>query len=169
MRVGPKLIKRVAQRYAGIREQVDRDELPAVVPRTLSELLAFLEQHQVQGTGPLLIRYLMVDYNTGEVEVDIGVPVAAGLPTSRRVEMRQIPAGTFATVTHVGSYDTLVETTANLLDWARQAKVSWRVSERHNVTRWEARVEHYVVGPSIEPESKNWQTEIAILVAECDS
>lgn len=42
--------------------------------------------------------------------------------------------------------------------------VAWQVVEERKVTRWEARVEHYLVGPPVEPNSKNWQTEIAILV-----
>ncbi len=169
MGIKPKLVQRSAQRYAGIREHVDRDQLAEVVPRNLQELFAFLEQHQVQATGPPLIRYLVVDYNTGEVEVDIGAPVASSLPASCRVKSRQIPAGTFATVAHRGSYDTLVYTTANLLDWAKQKKVQWQVSETRNVTRWNGRVEHYLVGPPTELEPKKWQTEIAILVSEGDA
>jgi len=94
-----------------------------------------------------LIRYLVVDYNTGEVEVDVGVPIEAPtLPADDRVYPAQIPAGTFATVIHRGSYDALVKTTAALLDWGKEKNVKWQVAEERKVTRWNARVEHYQVG-----------------------
>jgi effector-binding domain-containing protein len=166
MRMEPKFVEREAQPYAGIREHLGRDDLPEIAPRTLSELLAFLQKHQIHLTGAPLIRYLVVDYNTGEVEVDVGAPVeTTALPPDDRVHPAQIPAGTFATVIHRGSYEALVKTTAALLDWAKQNNVKWQVVEERNVTQWSARVEHYLVGPADEPNPKNWETEIAILVS----
>jgi effector-binding domain-containing protein len=170
MAIEPKFVKREAQPYAGIREQSGHDDLPEVVPHTLSALFAFLRTHQIHVTGAPLIRYLVVDYNTGEVEVDVGAPVGATtLPVDVRVHSAQIPAGTFAAVIHRGSYDALVKTTAALLEWAKQKDVKWQVVEKHNVTRWSARVEHYRVGPPDKPNPKDWQTEIAILVSADDA
>jgi len=167
MEIEPKFAKRHAQPYAGIRSRLQRGQIPEHVPRTLSALLAFLQKHQVHTTGAPLIRYLVVDYSTGELEIDVGIPVgAATLPGDDRVRSAQIPAGTFATVIHRGSYDALMEKTAALLDWAKQKKVKWQVVEKGKVTRWRARVEHYLVGPPDEPDPKNWQTEIAILVSD---
>ena len=166
MGIKPKLLKRDAQPYAGIRARLARNELSEFVPRTLSELVAFLQRHRVSIIGAPLIRYLVVDYNTGEVEVDVGVPIGSTtLPADDRVHAAQIPAGTFATVIHRGSYDALVKTTAALLDWGKQKTVKWQVIDERKVTRWNARVEHYQVGPPDEPDPENWQTEIAILVA----
>jgi effector-binding domain-containing protein len=165
MEIEPKFVKREAQQYAGIRERLGRDDLPEIVPRTLSALIAFLQKHQVDITGAPLIRYFVVDYDTGEVEVDVGVPVnAKNLPADDRVHPARIPAGTFATVIHLGSYDGLVNTTAALLEWARQKNVRWQVDAERKVTRWNGRVEHYNVGPPDEPNPKHWQTEISILV-----
>ena len=72
MRIEPKFLKRDAQPYAGIRVRLARNELSEIVPRTLSELFAFLQRHRVSIIGAPLIRYLVVDYSTGEVEVDVG-------------------------------------------------------------------------------------------------
>ena len=77
MGIEPKFLKRDAQPYAGIRERLARDELSEIVPPTLSELVAFLQRHRVSITGASLIRYLVVDYNSGEVEVDVGIPIEA--------------------------------------------------------------------------------------------
>jgi DNA gyrase inhibitor GyrI len=118
-------------------------------------------------SGAPLIRYFVVDYNTGDIEVDLGVPVGATtLPADALVHSAEIPAGTFASVIHHGPYDTLVQTTAALLDWAKRNHVNWAMVERRKVTRWAGRVEHYLVGLPDEPKSKNWRTEIAILISD---
>jgi hypothetical protein len=71
-----------------------------------------------------------------------------------------------ATVIHRGPYDELVQTTAALMDWAQQNNVNWAMVEQRKVTRWKGRVGHYLVGPPDEPNPKNWQTEIAILISD---
>lgn len=163
----PNIAKREAQSYAGIRKKLGRDDLPEVVPGSLSTAFGFLQKHQIHVTGVPLIRYFVVDYNTGKIDIDVGVPVAATtLPADAVVHYAQIPSGTFATVIHRGPYGALVQTTAALMDWAQQNKVSWAMVERRKVTRWDGRVEHYLVGPPGEPNSKHWQTEIAILISD---
>jgi hypothetical protein len=62
-----------------------------------------------------------------------------------------------------------VETTAALLEWAKRGKVDWAMVEQNKVTRWQGRVEHYLVGPPAEADPKNWQTEIAIRIAAGES
>ena len=163
----PKIAKRETLPYAGVRKTLRRDELPEVVPRSLSTIFAFLHEHRVHVSGAPLIRYFVVDYNTGDIEVDLGVPVGATtLPADALVHSAEIPAGTFASVIHHGPYDTLVQTTAALLDWAQRNHVNWAMVERRKVTRWAGRVEHHLVGLPDEPKSKNWRTEIAILISD---
>jgi GyrI-like small molecule binding domain len=95
----------------------------------------------------------------------VGVPVAATtLPADAVVRSAQIPAGTFATVIHRGPYDALVQTRAALMDWAQLNNINRAMVEQRKVTRWDGRIEHYLVGPRDEPHPKNWQTEIAILI-----
>jgi effector-binding domain-containing protein len=163
----PKIVKREAELFAGVRCKVVRDKLPEMVPGTLSSLYAFLQKHRIHVTGAPLIRYVVVNYNTGEIEIDVGVPIGATtLPANARVHCAQIPSGTFATVIHRGQYDGLVETTAALMDWAQENNVNWAMVEERKVTRWDGRAEHYHVGPPDEPNPMNWQTEIAILISD---
>jgi len=163
--IKPKLLKRETHFYAGVSKTLPRDKLSEVVSRCLSTVLAFLQKHRVDVTGAPLIRYFVVDYNTGEIEIDIGVPIGkTALPADALVHCGQIPSGTFATVIHRGPYGTLIKRTAALMDWAQQNNVIWSMVEQRKVTRWDGRVEHYLVGPPDEPKSKNWRTEIAILL-----
>jgi effector-binding domain-containing protein len=164
MNIDPKLTERPEQPYAGIRKRIAREHLADVVPQALAEVRELLSHAKVQPSGPPLIRYLVVDYNMGGVEVDIGLPVPSmDRLDPRSVRLGTLPAGTYASVLHSGDYSGLVKTTASLLDWAKRNSIAWNVRDDHNVTHWAGRVEHYLVGPPLETDSGKWQTEISIL------
>lgn len=165
--IEPTLTERKAQTYAGLRKRIARDDLAEIVPAALAEASEFLSVHSISTEGPPLVRYLIVDYNVDEVEVDIGLPVGVpSLPEHARIRRQTLPAGTYVTVIHSGDYAKLVETTAALLEWAEQRSLHWAVRDDDKVTHWEGRVEHYLVGPPLETEPGSWRTEIAILVSD---
>src|SRR5436853_1944520 len=165
MKVEPVFSARKEQRYAGLRAQISRDQLAEVAPQSLAQVAAFLAGHGIAVTGPPIVRYLVVDYNTEGVEIDVGVIVeASDLPDDPEIRLGKLPAGTYASVVHSGPYDGLVETTAAFLEWAKHSGVAWAVQDDHNVTHWAARVERYLVGPPLETSVENWRTEIAILM-----
>jgi effector-binding domain-containing protein len=169
MTIEPTLTEREARTYAGLRKRVARGELAEIVPAALTEVSEFLSDHSIPAEGPPLVRYLIVDYNVDEVEIDIGFPVGVpSLPEPARIRHQTLPAGIYATVIHSGDYAKLVDTTAALLEWAKQRSLRWAVRDDDKVTRWEGRVEHYLVGPPLETEPRGWRTEIAILVSDPD-
>jgi len=164
--VEPQVVRRSGVWYAAQRERVHRDRLPEVIPRALGAVSDFLRRHDIVPAGPPLVRYQTIGYDMGEVEIEVGFPVTeTELPPHDRVRLGQLPAGRYATVTHRGSYEALVDTTAALLAWGKQTHTNWQVTERGKVTRWGARVEHYNVGPP-EPDPHKWRTDIAILLAD---
>ena len=62
----------------------------------------------------------------------------------------ELPAGTVATVTHMGPYDTLPQTWASLAEWIgsqglQPAGAPWEV---------------YVTDPGAEPDQSKWRTDI---------
>jgi effector-binding domain-containing protein len=166
MSLKPAMIERAAQPYIAIREHLLRESLGDVAPGLLSEVCEWLATNKIAVAGPPLIRYLIVDYNSGEVEVDVGVPVASMVPGHLRVHWGEIPGGTYATVVHQGSYANLMDTTAKLLAWGKENNIQWQVDEAAKVTNWRGRIEHYLVGPPDNPNPQDWRTEIAILLAE---
>ena len=165
--IEPSITPKPAVTYVGARAELARDQLAAVVPRSLEQVGGFLRQHRIQPSGPALVRYRVVNYNNDHVEIDVGFPVdgAAVIPSDERVHLDTIPPGDYAVVTHAGSYDTLVKTTAALLEWAKRTHTRWRMTEDGTITRWDARVEYYNVGPTDDPDPATWRTEIAILLA----
>jgi effector-binding domain-containing protein len=167
MPVEPVIVRRETLPYAGIPVRAARDTLAEVVPGLLGELLGWAAEHSISPVGPPLIRYRVVDYRTGDVEADIAVPIAPScLFQDERVVRGELPAGSYATVMHCGGYETLVDSTAALLEWGRESGVRWSGDVGGEVTSWDGRVEHYIVGPAQSPVPSEWLTEIAILVAD---
>jgi len=119
MSLKPAMIDRDAQPYVAIRERLHREALGDVAPGLLSEVYEWLATNRIAVVGPPLIRYLIVDYNSGEVEVDVGAPVASMVAGHLRVHPGELSGGTYATVVHQGSYANLMDTTAKLLAWGK--------------------------------------------------
>jgi hypothetical protein len=129
-------------------------------------LLNFFSASRSRPPGHPLVRYLVVDYNTNSVEMEVGCPVTGLVALQHdRVRLGGIPAGRYAVVTHCGSYDALVNTTAALLEWGKLTGTRWQMTEQKNVTQWGTRVERYDAGPPAETDPSRWRTEIAILLA----
>lgn len=53
-----------------------------------------------------------------QLEIEAGVPVRTAVKGADEILAGILPAGRYATVTHVGHPDALIEVTAALLDWA---------------------------------------------------
>ncbi|HWB75590.1 MAG TPA: GyrI-like domain-containing protein, partial [Nannocystaceae bacterium] len=150
--------------YAAVRMKLLRTEIADIASDALARVSTFLDSHHIAAQGPALIRYLVVDYADGDVEVDIGYPIGThAIPADEQVRLAMLPAGVYATTTHRGDYGELVHTTAKLLDSAQREGFDWADEDDHGVTRWGGRVEHYLAGPPVERDAAKWRTEIAIL------
>lgn len=167
MKASIRYVRRAETLYAGISVRTARQRLGEKVFSALAEVMAFLTEHGMSPSGPPLIRYRVVDYDSGNVQVDIGMPIgqSGALPSSSRVRHGQIPGGQFGSVTHHGSYEALVSTTAAFLRQARDSGVIWDSVDRDAVTEWAARVEHYRIAPADDPIPENWRTDIEVLTA----
>jgi effector-binding domain-containing protein len=100
-----------------------------------------------------------------KLEVDVAVPVAAAVDGDDRVVSGVLPAGRYATLTHVGHPSELAGVTKTLLDWAAGEGLTWDMSLGENGERWGARLEIYLTDPSEEPDMGKWVTELAFRLA----
>src|SRR5436305_2062231 len=120
MSLVPQYVERAPQPYVAIHAQSPRDEIGMVVPKVLPDLYAWLASNKVAPAGAPFIRYLVVNYNNSVVDMDVGVPVPNPIGSPEPPVIRGLlPGGRYATVLHRGAYETLVDTTAELLDWAK--------------------------------------------------
>jgi effector-binding domain-containing protein len=85
-----------------------------------------------------------------ELEIDLAVPVAAGVSGDERVRTDTLPAGRYATLVHVGPYGGLRGAHAALQAWCAERGIAWA-----------ERVETYVTDPRRQPDSSKWETEVA--------
>ena len=105
--------------------------------------------------------YRVIDMD-GDLQIEVGWPVAAEIPPDDRVGTGTLPAGRYVVGTHVGPYDGLLEANAELQAWAESQGLTWAVHGE----RWDARFESYVSDPLIEPDPARWQTEIVYLLSD---
>ena len=113
---------------------------------------------------PEFFRYNVIDMMR-ELEIDVGVPVAAVVDGDGRVISGMVPAGKYATLTHVGSPHELVGATKTLLDWADAQGLRWDMSPGDNGERWAGWLEIYLTDPSQEPDMSKWRTQLAFRLA----
>jgi effector-binding domain-containing protein len=101
-----------------------------------------------------------------ELEVEAGAPVAAAVDGDDHMVSGVLPAGRYATLTHVGHPSELLGANKALLDWAAGLGLTWDSSPGDNGERWGCRLEIYLTDPSQEPDMSNWQTQLAFRLAD---
>jgi effector-binding domain-containing protein len=163
MLIEPKLEYRNKQHYVAIRTQAAMNELPAVIPQLLAEVNAWLDKQPVTRISAPFIRYNVIDMQA-KLDIELGWALSTPIAGEGRIASGVLPAGQYAVVVYTGPYENLVEVTADLLAWAEQKKLAWKMSA--DGLTWGARLEFYLKGPESGLEPKKWQTELAFLVAE---
>jgi len=112
----PEIVNRTEQPYVAIRTQVTMSQLGGVGAR-LGEVFGWLAARSVPPAGAPFFKYNVIDM-ARELEVEAGVPIAAAVKGDLHVFAGVLPAGQYATLTHVGHPDDLINATQDLLDWA---------------------------------------------------
>lgn len=157
----PTIIDRGEQPYLFITTFTTMPELSETAPRVQHELFSWFGARGVPFAGIPFWKYNVVDMDK-RLEIEVGVPVAAGTTGGDRVEAGILPAGRYATLLHVGHPMRLAETTAALLDWGVDQGLHWDVEQSSDGDRWAARLEIYETNPVEEPNLEKWRTRIAI-------
>jgi effector-binding domain-containing protein len=160
----PEIVTRAEQPYVAIRAHVTMAELGGLGAR-LGEVFGWLDARGLAPAGAPFFRYNVIDMER-ELEVDAGVPVAAAVDGDGQVVADLLPAGRYATVTHVGHPSELLGATKALLDWAAEQGLRWDVSPGDRGERWGCRLEIYLTDPSQEPDMSKWQTQLAFRLAD---
>jgi len=163
MSSAPEIVTRAAQPYAAIRARVTMADLGTLGAR-FGEVFAWLGARGLEPAGAPFWRYNVIDM-ARKLEVDVAVPVAAAVDGDGRVVSGVLPAGRYATLTHVGHPSELAGVTKTLLDWAAGEGLTWDMSLGEDGERWGARLEIYLTDPSEEPDMSKWVTELAFRLA----
>jgi effector-binding domain-containing protein len=165
MSSAPEIVTRAEQPYVAIRTQVTMEDLGTVVPPLNQEVFAWLGERDAAPASAPFWKYNVIDM-AGKLEVEAGVSVAAAVAGDGRVVSGVLPAGRYATLTHVGHPSEIMAATGALLDWAAAQGLTWDMSPGVDGERWGCRLKIYLTDPSQEPDMSKWVTQLAFKLAD---
>jgi effector-binding domain-containing protein len=154
------VIERPAQPYVAIRTRVTMRTLGTVLPELHPRVFAWLGERGIAPAGAPFWKYNLIDMDR-ELEVEVGVPVAAAVDGDEQVLADVLPAGRYATLRYTGHPSGLADATASLLQWAQDEGLAWDVLQTPDGQRWGARLEIYETDPAAEPDMSKWTTQLA--------
>jgi effector-binding domain-containing protein len=161
----PKIEERAEQPYLGIRFQASYRGMFAQVNKQFKMLDKWLRQHGVTPAGPHFLRYHVIDM-AGDMDIEVGVPVATPLPGDELVKPGQLPAGRYASLIYNG-----LGLAANkaLLEWIRANHLALDKWADPKGDAFGCRYEAYLTDPKNEPRKKQWEIELAMKLVEKQS
>jgi effector-binding domain-containing protein len=160
----PEIVTRAEQPYVAITGHVTMAEIGPFARRT-GEVFGWLGARGLAPDGPPFLKYNVIDM-ARQLEIETGVPVAAPVDGGGEIISGVLPAGRYATVTHVGHPSELMGVTGALLDWAAGQGLTWDVSPDADGERWGSRLEFYLTDPGEEPDMSKWATQLAFRLAD---
>src|SRR5919206_3041295 len=95
----PTIVERPAQVYVGRRESITMTEFARVADH-LPTMFGWLGERGVTPVGAPFFRYRVIDMSA-ELIVEAGIPVAAPIDVTEPTFVDMLPAGRYATVSHV--------------------------------------------------------------------
>ena len=160
MKIGePAIVMREAQPYVAVRRAV-KIPFSKDIDKAMGTLFSSVEAQKIQTVGPVIFKYNIVKMPELEIEFGIltdGVAVASG-----ELVAGELPAGRYAQLTYLGSYNHLIKANAALIDWARSNGHAFDVREQADGDHFASRVEFYLNGPDDEPDPNKLETIVAI-------
>jgi effector-binding domain-containing protein len=160
----PSIVERPEHPYVAISGLVTMQTVGAIADR-LPGVFRWLAEHGLEPAGAPFFKYNLIDMER-KLEIEVGLPVAAIAEGDGDVRSGVLPAGRYATVSHVGHPDELIDVTAALLEWAADQGLRWDMSETDEGQQWGCRLEVYNTDPTEEPDMSRWEAELAFRLAD---
>jgi effector-binding domain-containing protein len=164
MSTAPEVTERTEQPYVAVKAQVTMQTISAIADR-IPEVFGWLGAHGIEPAGAPFLKYDAIDM-ARELEIEAGVPVAALADGDGDVFYGLLPAGRYATLSHIGHPSGLYDATARLLEWASEQGLAFDMSERDGAEQWTCRLELYLTDPAQEPDVDKWETQLAFKLAD---
>ena len=160
----PKVENRTEQHYMGIRTKATMRQLSKVIPQLLDEICAWLDAKGIEPVDAPLIRYHVIDM-AAQLDIELGVPVAAPVQGDGRVSASVLPAGRYAALTYEGSQRG-IDANRTLLEWGAAQGLVWDRAKIEQGDAFGGRIERFLTDPAEQPDRNKWQTEVAICLAD---
>ena len=144
----PQITQTSAQSAAVIRLTIPREEMAHVMGPAIGELMATIAAQGIAPVGPLFSHHLTMPSDIFDFEV--GVPVAAPVSATGRVQPGQLPAVKVARTVYRGGYEGLGSAWGEFMGWIADN------GHTPAPNLWEC----YVAGPESSPDPADWRTEL---------
>ncbi len=144
----PKIVELNPQNAIAMRGDVPVAELPGFFEKAFSAAAAAAETAGAEITGPPFGFY--PEMPTDTVVVEAGFPVSAPFETAGNVHALVLPGGQAVEAIHIGPYETMEKTYADLQAWMSEQGL------RPASGLWEC----YLSDPRSEPDPTTWRTRI---------
>ncbi len=150
----PEIVELAERPYVALRGTVPMDGISAFADR-LHEVIRWLVAREIAPNDAPFFKYDVVDMEAGLV-MEIGFPVDDLHAGEGEIVTGVLPAGRYATVSHHGHPDGLIDATRDLLAWGEAEGVEWDADG----DKWTARLEIYLSDPREVPNMADWDTEL---------
>lgn len=161
----PKIDQRAEQPYAGIRTQIQHNELGSgIIPQLHDEVMTWMKQQGLNPTGAPFLRYYVINM-AGKMDIELGWPIDKRVSGNGRINVDALPAGRYASLIYTDVTKGM-EGNRELIEWAKQQGLEWDRWDDPNGDAFASRVEHFLTGPEDDPDMTNWETEVAIKLAD---
>ena len=136
------------QAALAVRSKVPAADIPAKMVESFAEVWTFIAEKKALVAGPPFAMYH--SWSGGEIDMEVGFPVAAAVEGGGRVQPMTLPGGKVACGLHIGPYDKLVDT--------YNALTAWMKAQGHIPAgrMWEC----YLSDPQIEKDPEKWMTRM---------
>jgi len=159
----PIIDERPERHTAGIRLKAPIRDFKKIIPPTLTEVLSWVKEHGVGIGDPPFMRLYVINME-GEMDLELGVPVARTVQPDGRITPGVLPAGRYASLIYTGR-DRGYSGNGVLIDWAKKQGLEWDAWDDPAGHAFACRYESFLTDPADEPDHKKWQTEVAIKLA----
>src|SRR5262245_397589 len=160
----PTIVERAAQPYVGIVNRVTMATIPEAADR-LREVFGFLGERGIEPVDAPFLKFNVIDMER-ELEIEAGIPIATPVEGEGDVAPGTLPAGRYASVTHVGHPDELLQVTGDLLAWAERQGLRFAHHGTAEGDAWECRLEVYSTDPMVEPDMNKWEQTLLFKLAD---
>lgn len=161
----PKIVERAAQPYACVRRTIGMNDITKVADKMTGEFFARLAQLGIAPAGAPFFKYNSFDGN-GQIELEWGAPVPASAKGDDLVKTGTLPAGRYVSAMHTGPFSGLRDATAKVLAWVEDNDLELDRKTTRSGESFACRLEVYFTDPRAEPDSRKWQTEITMRLAD---
>jgi effector-binding domain-containing protein len=162
--VEPTITELREQPYVGRRESVSMTRFARVADH-LPTMFARLGERGVTVAGAPFFRYRVIDMSA-DLVVEAGIPIAERVEVAAPMFVETLPAGRYATVSHVGHPDELMAVTARLLDWAQDNGLAFDMQPTPTGEVWGCRLEVLMTNPVEQPDMHKWRTDLFFRLAD---